>query len=59
MSTPPADTLADRPSQDAGRPFGKCTLLGIAVPTLIPIIVLLSTQVPIKEVLEKILGALI
>ena len=40
-------------------PFGKSTLLGIAVPTLIPILVLLSTQVPIKEVLKKIVGALL
>jgi hypothetical protein len=40
-------------------PFGKSTLLGIAVPTLVPIIVLLSTQVPIKDVLKKILGALL
>jgi hypothetical protein len=58
---PVADTLA---MYDAVRkmkpvPFGKTTLLGIAVPTLIPIIVLLSTQVPIKEVLKKILGALL
>jgi hypothetical protein len=46
-----ADTLA---AYEAVRrmkpvPFGKSTLLGIAVPTLIPILVLLSTQVPIKE----------
>jgi hypothetical protein len=40
-------------------PFGKSTLLGIAVPTLIPILVLLSTQVPIKDVLKKIVGALL
>ena len=40
-------------------PFGKSTLIGIAVPTLVPILVLLSTQVPIKEVLKKIVGALL
>ena len=40
-------------------PFGKSTLLAIAVPTLIPILALLSTQVPIKEVLKKIVGALL
>ncbi len=40
-------------------PFGKSTLLGIAVPTLIPIVALLSTQFPIKEVLKKIVGALL
>ena len=45
--------------QDEAVPFGKSTLLGIAVPTLIPILVLLSTQVPIKEVLKKIVGALL
>jgi len=58
---PVADTLA---LYDAVRrmnvvPFGKSTVLGIAVPTLIPIIVLLSTKVPIKEVLKKIVGALL
>jgi hypothetical protein len=37
--------------------FGKSTLLGIAIPTLIPIVGLLSTQGPIKEVLKKIVGA--
>ena len=40
-------------------PFGKSTLLGIAVPTLIPILALLSTQIPIKDVLKKIVGALL
>lgn len=40
-------------------PFGKSTLIGLAVPTLVPILVLLSTQVPIKEVLKKIVGALL
>ena len=40
-------------------PFGKSTLVGIAVPTLVPILVLLSTQVPIKDVLKKIIGALL
>jgi hypothetical protein len=58
---PVADTLALY--EAVGRmkpvPFGKSTLLGIAVPTLIPIIVLISTQVPIKEVLKKIVGALL
>jgi hypothetical protein len=58
---PVADTLALY--QAVGRmkpvPFGKSTLLGIAVPTLIPILVLLSTQVPIKEILKKIVGALL
>jgi hypothetical protein len=58
---PVADTLALY--EAVGRmkpvPFGKSTLLGIAVPTLIPILVLISTQVPIKEVLKKIVGALL
>jgi hypothetical protein len=58
---PVADTLAlyDAVRRMRPIPFGKSTLLGIAVPTLIPIIVLLSTQVPIKEVLKKIVGALL
>jgi hypothetical protein len=58
---PVADTLAvyDAVARMRPVPFGKSTLLGIAVPTLIPIVVLLSTQVPIKEVLKKIVGALL
>jgi hypothetical protein len=58
---PVADTLAVYEAVGRMRavPFGKSTLLGIAVPTLIPIVVLLSTQVPIKEVLKKIVGALL
>ena len=58
---PVADTLAvyDAVRRMQAVPFGKSTLLGIAVPTLIPIVVLLSTQVPIKEVLKKIVGALL
>ncbi|MFI5079378.1 MAG: hypothetical protein ACHQRO_18660, partial [Vicinamibacteria bacterium] len=58
---PVADTIT---MYDAVRkmqpvPFGKSTLVAIAVPTLIPILVLLSTQVPIKEILKKIVGALL
>ena len=58
---PVADTLAlyDAVRRMRPVPFGKSTLIGIAVPTLIPILVLLSTQVPIKEVLKKIVGALL
>jgi hypothetical protein len=58
---PVADTLAvyEAVRRMKPVPFGKSTLLGIAVPTLIPIVVLLSTQVPIKEVLKKIVGALL
>ncbi len=58
---PVADTLAlyEAVARMKPVPFGKSTLLGIAVPTLIPILVLLSTQVPIKEVLKKIVGALL
>ena len=58
---PVADTLAlyEAVRRMKPVPFGKSTLLGIAVPTLIPILVLISTQVPIKEVLKKIVGALL
>jgi hypothetical protein len=58
---PVADTVAlyDAVVRMKPLPFGKSTLLGIAVPTLIPIVALLSTQVPIKEVLKKIVGALL
>ena len=58
---PVADTqvLYDAVRRMRPVPFGKSTLIGIAVPTLIPILVLLSTQVPIKEVLKKIVGALL
>ena len=58
---PVADALALYDSVRRMRPvpFGKSTLIAIAVPTLLPILVLLSTQVPIKEVLKKIAGALL
>jgi hypothetical protein len=58
---PVADTLAiyDAVGRMRAVPLGKSTLLGIAIPTLIPIVVLISTQVPIKEVLKKIVGALL
>ena len=58
---PVADTLAlyDAVRRMRPVPFGKTTLVAIAVPTLIPILVLISTQVPIKEVLKKIAGALL
>jgi hypothetical protein len=58
---PVADTLAlyEAVRRMQAVPFGKTTLIGIAVPTLVPILVLLSTQVPIKEVLKKIIGALL
>src|SRR4249920_2690466 len=50
---PVADTLTlyEAVSRMRPVPFGKSTLLSLAVPTLIPIVVLLSTQVPIKDVL--------
>ena len=58
---PVADTLLTlrRGPSDATRALRQATLIGVAVPTLIPILVLLSTQVPIKEVLKKIVGALL
>ena len=58
---PVADTLALYQAVRSMRPvpFGKSTLLAVAVPTLVPILVLISTQVPIKEVLKKIAGALL
>ena len=58
---PVADTLAlyDAVRRMRPLPFGKSTLLALAVPALVPILVLLSTQVPIKEVLKKIVGALL
>ena len=58
---PVADTLAlyDAVRRMQAVPIGKSTVIGIAIPTLVPILVLLSTQVPIKEVLKKIIGALL
>jgi hypothetical protein len=58
---PVADTLAlyEAVGRMKAVPIGKSTLLGIAIPTLIPIVALISTQVPIKEVLKKIVGALL
>jgi len=58
---PVADTLAiyEAVRRMKPVPFGKSTLFGIAVPTLIPILALLSTQVPIKDVLMKIVGGIL
>jgi hypothetical protein len=58
---PVADTIAlyDAVGRMKPVPFGKSTVLGILVPTLVPILVLLSTQMPFKEVLKKIAGALL
>ena len=58
---PVADTLTayEAVGRMQALPFGRSTLVGIAVPTLIPILVLLSTQVPLKDVLKKIVGALL
>jgi hypothetical protein len=55
---PVADTLAVYQAVRSV-PFGKSTLLGNPVPTLLPIVVLVSTQIPIKEVLKKIVGTLL
>jgi hypothetical protein len=58
---PVADTQAlyEAVSRMRPLPFGRRTLAAIAVPTLIPIIALYSTQVPMREILRKILGTLL
>jgi len=39
-------------------PIGKSALLAIALPALIPIVVLFSLQIPIKDLLMKLVGTL-
>jgi hypothetical protein len=57
---PVADTLTLYQAVRAMRPvpIGKFSLLAIAVPTLIPIAVLFSIQIPIKDILVKIAATL-
>jgi hypothetical protein len=37
----------------------KSAIMGVALPALIPLLVLLSIEVPIKDVLTKLLGILV
>jgi hypothetical protein len=53
------ETLYQAVSRMRPVPFGKSTLLVIAAATLVPIVLLVSTQVPIKQILKKIAGALL
>jgi hypothetical protein len=39
-------------------PIGKSSLLSIALPALIPIAALFSIQIPIKDLLMKLVGTL-
>ena len=57
---PVADTAAIYESVEKMRiaPIGKEALLAIAVPVVIPLLALFAIEIPIKDVLLKILGAL-
>lgn len=58
---PVADTLSLYQAVRKMRliPIGKTSLLAVAIPTLIPIIALFSIQIPIKDVLMKIIATLL
>ena len=58
---PVADTLPLYHAVKSMRaaPIGKSAIMGVALPALIPLLVLFSIEVPIKDVLTKILGILV
>jgi hypothetical protein len=58
---PVADTLAlyDAVKNMRAAPIGKSAILGVALPALIPLVILFSIEVPIKEILTKLLGILV
>ena len=58
---PVADTLAlyDAVKNMRVAPIGKSAIMGVALPALIPLLVLFSIEVPIKDVLTKLLGILV
>jgi hypothetical protein len=58
---PVADTLAlyDAVKKMRAAPIGKSAIMGVALPALIPLLVLFSIEVPIKDVLTKLLGILV
>ena len=58
---PVADTLAlyDAVKNMRAAPIGKSAIMGVALPALIPLLALFSIEVPIKEVLTKLLGILV
>lgn len=57
---PVADTLSlyEAVTKMRAAPIGKTALLAIALPTAIPLLALFAIEVPIKELLLKIVGAL-
>jgi hypothetical protein len=58
---PVADTAAlyESVSQMRGFPIGKPTLIAIALPALLPLLAVVAIQVPIKDILIKLLKTLI
>ena len=58
---PVADTLTLYEAVKKMRvvPIGKSAIMGVALPALIPMLVLFSIQVPIKDLLMKLLGILV
>ena len=58
---PVADTLAlyDAVKNMRVAPIGKSAIMGVTLPALIPLLILFSIEVPIKDVLTKLLGILV
>ena len=58
---PVADTLAlyDAVKNMRAAPIGKSAIMGVALPALIPLLVLFSIEVPIKGIITKLLGILV
>jgi len=58
---PVADTLALYEAVKNMRvaPIGKSAIMGVALPALIPLLALFSIEVPIKDLLMKLLGILV
>lgn len=58
---PVADTLAlyDAVKKMRIAPIGKSAVMGVALPALIPLLILLSIEVPIKDILRNLLSILV
>ncbi len=57
---PVADTAAihDAVQRISPLPIGKSTLLGILVPMLLPMLIVIAQQIPLRELLIKLLKTL-
>jgi hypothetical protein len=54
-----AATVFATASRVRGVPISKLSILAILIPALIPMLIVLSTQVPIKDILVKVAGAVL